>query len=340
MFDAVSNVVLQQYDALQSAGCSVEILYEFINPKVLKDNPEKHFRKFVRSSPIDSYGVVLIFHFSTFSQAMPSLMALPFAKRIAYIHNITPIEHAKGLNDEQIDTLRHGFKQLTMLKDFDIQIYNSKSTQIELREQIGNFSGTTMTIMPISARRYLDYAAKTPTKKNSRQIISIGRLVPNKNVERLIEILAEIALRDPKVRLIYVGQSVDPAYTEHLFSQVRQYGLEYNFLHLELVREDLIFRLIAESNLLISVSKHEGFCVPILEANLLGTRALVFDLHTLVETSGIIGDNMIIEASTENSVLAQKICFEYLSQRPYQSVDDAKVALLPFIEKTVELVVA
>ena len=104
-------------------------------------------------------------------------------------------------------------------------------------------------------------------------MVHVGRDMPVKNRPRAVEILA--ALNEGRFRLIFIGRN-DPASTEALAQLARAHGVEAQ-VHFLGERDD-VPQLMADADLTILSSIHEGLPGVVLESLAAGTPVLATDL--------------------------------------------------------------
>lgn len=103
-------------------------------------------------------------------------------------------------------------------------------------------------------------------------LVTVGRLVRRKANEQLLALLK--AVKQPGVRLLVVGSGPDEQFLREeaqkleLGDQVRFYGY---------VEDTEKFRLLQISDIYVSTSQHEGFCLSFLEAMSCGLPVISYD---------------------------------------------------------------
>lgn len=143
-------------------------------------------------------------------------------------------------------------------------------------------------------------------------ICFIGRLVYEKNIPRLLNILKELALSDPKFKAVICGEGKEK---EFLLNFIENNKLEQNIEYMGFVNDPLIY--IAQSKLMIMTSKTEGTPMGALEALSLGKPVISTPVDGLVELiqngkNGYLSndDNEIIEYI--NKILSDSNCYKKL----------------------------
>ena len=133
----------------------------------------------------------------------------------------------------------------------------------------------------------------------TRNLLMVGRVAPNKGHPDLIDALAALVdgWGDP-ARLLIVGKS-DPglaAYDAAIRERIARHRLEDHVCWLESVGEAQLKAAYLASQAFVTLSRHEGFCVPLIEAMALGVPVVAHASSAIPET---IGEGGIVWNSTD-----------------------------------------
>ncbi len=113
-------------------------------------------------------------------------------------------------------------------------------------------------------------------------ILSIGTIHPRKNYLRLIEAFAELPM--PNYQLVIIGKR--GWLYDAIFGQVKALGLETRVLFLDYVPAIDMPALLSGARMLAFPSLHEGFGLPVLEAQACGTPVVCSMVSSLPEAAG------------------------------------------------------
>ena len=123
-------------------------------------------------------------------------------------------------------------------------------------------------------------------------ILFVGRIVPNKKIEDIIR-LAEHYKRyvDTDYRFIFVGRTdAVPRYYNTILALIAEYQMPKDrFIFTGTVTESELATYYRASSAYISLSEHEGFCVPLVEAMSADLPILAFGATAIPETLGGAG---------------------------------------------------
>jgi glycosyltransferase involved in cell wall biosynthesis len=312
--DAVGNTTLKTRDALREMGFESEIFRWECAPSLEKDTlPAKDYLKY--SSPEST----VIFHYSIGSELNRMVWGLEDRLVLCY-HNITPPEFFLDIHNHVLGQLYHGRKQLAQFAERCVlAVGDSRYNRNELDEM--GFSNTA--VLPLA----LDFSdfdqpadpfildAFSDHKKN---FLFVGRTVPNKKLEDLVKLYAVYKKYvSYDCRLIVVGDSRGfEVYKSQLMHMIGEIDLpDVIFTGKVDFPQLLAFYQIADAY--VSLSQHEGFCVPLLEAMHFDVPVLALDRAAVAETmdgAGMLVDEInlaemaeLLNMVTEEGYLRERV---------------------------------
>lgn len=231
--------------------------------------------------------------------ALPSAMTLLFSqaqgKRILVYHNLTPPEYFIPWNPSLAFLVRSGRLELkSLLRIVHWSVADSQFNAQEL-EEMGFHSVHVMPILihPTEYPEPSSIALKQYFDPDYQHWLFVGRVVPNKKLEDLIRLFFWYQkVHHQATRLFIVGKLNNTPRYVHWLMDIR------SALHLEpravsflgpVSYEDLA-ALYKGADLFITLSDHEGFCLPIVEALHYGTPIMAYAAGAVPETLGKAGD--------------------------------------------------
>lgn len=128
-------------------------------------------------------------------------------------------------------------------------------------------------------------------------ILSVGKIEPRKNIDRLIEAFAYIRERFP-IGLVVAGKR-DPAFRDY-FDRVRKRGMEESVTFTGYVEDPDLPALFSMARVFAYPSLHEGFGIPLLEAMACGTPVLTSNTSALPEVAGDAA--VLVDPSSAGSI--------------------------------------
>jgi L-malate glycosyltransferase len=239
-------------------------------------------------------GDVTIFHF-----ALPSPMTEPFLAlaggRVLQYHNITPA-HFFAPYDPQLYRLAVlGRRELaTLVGHVDLALGDSEYN----RQELGALGFAPTGVLPIAVHlERITGAPRRPALERAltddmHNFLFVGRIAPNKKIEDIIR-LSEVYKRyvDAFYRFIFVGRyDVVPSYSATLRALVLEYEmLADRFVFTGPVPDEDLATYYRMADAYISLSEHEGFCVPLVEAMAADVPVLAYSAGAVPETLGGAG---------------------------------------------------
>lgn len=239
-------------------------------------------------------GDVTILHFAVPSPMTEAFAALPRGRVLQY-HNITPAHFFAPYDPGIFRIAVLGRRELASLAGrTDLALGDSEYNRREL-ESLG-FSRTGVMPIAVDTAR-LTAAPRHPVLESMlgdglTNFLFVGRIVPNKRIEDIIR-LAEQFKRytDARYRFVFVGRTDGvPRYYAAVRSLVEKYEmLPERFWFTGAVSDWELAAFYRHASAYISMSEHEGFCVPLVEAMATGVPVLAYDSSAVPETLGGAG---------------------------------------------------
>lgn len=157
-----------------------------------------------------------------------------------------------------------------------------------------------------------------PAKEKDLTLIFLGRLVKTKGVEDAIQAFSKVTKEFPTAKMWIVGKG-ERDYTRTLHNIVKSLKLQSKVDFKGFVRDVEKFKLLARAHLILVPSTHEGWGLIVSEANIVGTPAIVYNVHGLrdVTKNGINGI-VVKENDAEN--LAQESVKLLRNKSRYQQI--------------------
>ena len=285
--DAIGGSARRVRDLLRSMGHESE-LYAL----TIDDDLKRDVRPFGDVGA--RRGDVTIFHY-----ALPSPMTAAFAAldsgRVLQYHNVTPAEYFAPYDPALFRLASLGRQELaTLVGHVDLALGDSEYNRREL-DDLG-FGPTGVFPVAVDTAR-VTRPVRLPALERILDdglvnFLFVGRIAPNKKIEDHIR-LAEIYKRyiDAYYRFIFVGRfDVVPRY----YSMIRALMSEYRFLNDRFVftgpvPDQELAVYYRHAAVYVSLSEHEGFCVPLVEAMAADVPVMAYTAAAVPDTLGGAG---------------------------------------------------
>ena len=306
--DAVSNDALGMFDALMRHGHQVRLFCESHSLRHSGISDLARIEKFLKG-PAD----ILLYHHSRGWDRGLELIKELRCRRVIKYHNVTPAKFFAGFNSSEREPCETGRKQLLDLAAAECDLYLSDST-FNMQELIAIGAGasksfvvppfhhidrlSTITADQETVRKYSDGVAN---------ILSVGRVVPNKSLHHLIEVFAHYHYNgNDNSRLIIVGKGGEgfSPYPKLLLRLVDRLGLQDAVVFTGGVSDEVLKAHYLLADVFVTVSEHEGFCVPLVEAMSMKVPITAYASTAIPET---IGDAGIVWPDRNPLLIAESI---------------------------------
>jgi glycosyltransferase involved in cell wall biosynthesis len=233
-------------------------------------------------------GDLLIYHYSIYCGNYRYYLESRGRKVLIY-HNITPAGFYERFYPAAADLCRMGRDLIPELAVCDLALGDSDFNRRELVE--AGFPAEKTGVLPINppldkldgveedegfSRRLLD--GKT-------NLLFVGRVVPNKKVEDIVKLFYCYHRGINAASRLVVAGSLLNTYYSALLSLARRMGIGDRVHFLGKVSDSRLKSCYLHSHYYVSMSEHEGFCVPLLEA-------FHFDLPVLAYAAGAVPETM------------------------------------------------
>jgi glycosyltransferase involved in cell wall biosynthesis len=292
--DAIGNGTLQVRRVLRQAGFQSDIWAEHI----LGDH-HRYARFYLDDHHNSPVGRVMMYHAST-SSAMGD-WCIERAKQgerlIGYYHNITPAEFFAPWEPHIATAMVSAREELARLAPYvEMCMCDSEYNEVELKEK--GFKNTFVCPLPADLDAY--HAPPDPdtlerlTERKQRsgtQWLFVGRVAPNKCQHDIIAAFAVYRrVFDPGAHLTLIGGATSLNYLHAMERMAADLDLGDSVeIHIEGVRDPELRAYWAVADVMVCMSEHEGYGVPLLEAMELGVPVVAYDSSAIGETLGGAG---------------------------------------------------
>ena len=297
--DAVGNIIFAIRKTLRDAGYVSEIYAENIHPEL--ENEANLYTEFEKKNSNN----LLIYHHGFASNLVDFL--LPLNNRIILVyHNITPAHFFKGVDDQTANGCTLGREQLDLLKNKSIAAFCfSRYSETELKQKGFKKTFVVTPILNLKGNYGKNVEFQIKSSNDMINIISVGRVVPHKKLEDLLKVFAcynECINKNSHLFLIGKYNQTEPYY-QWLQSVIKTLNLKnVNFFN-DVTDKDLK-SYYDNASIYLSMSEHEGFCLPIVEGMLHHVPILAYGAAAIPET---LGDGGILLKEKKYREIAEMI---------------------------------
>ncbi len=290
--DAITNQMLQLQQVLLEMGFDSKVFGEYI-PEALREQ--------VR--PIGGYagseGELLLVHHSAGTDVFDDVIALP-NRIVAVYHNLTPERYFEDERTRRY--IRLGRQQLALLARralFGVAVSNYN------RREMLAAGFRKVDVLPVRT----DFGEFAPSGRRRRgdsaDWLYVGRIVGNKCQHELVQAFALYSKSfNRDARLLLVGDTADGDYVTRVEDEADRLGVANRVALLGKITDRQLRSAFAGAGVFVSMSEHEGFGVPILEAMAAGVPVVAFGAAAVPETMNGAG---VLLRSKEPAVVAATV---------------------------------
>jgi glycosyltransferase involved in cell wall biosynthesis len=277
--DAITGQAFAWRDLLRSWGHESKILAPYVHPDLtgIAFELDRSSKRFVNEG-----GVVL--HYAVWSETVEVALEAKGPVALCY-HNITPGELLRPFSPTAADLCDRGRAALAVFKgQIDSLIAVSNFNAADLREAgLGE-----AIVVPL----LLEFPAEVPRRNPSREpvVLTVGRIVPNKRLEDVVKAFTLYQRHHaPDASLFIVGSDLGfENYRQALDVLVARCGARGVYFTGQ-IPADARNALYLRADAYVSMSAHEGFCAPLIEALAHGVPVVARGAGAVPETLGGAG---------------------------------------------------
>jgi L-malate glycosyltransferase len=272
-YDAVTAQALAWREELARAGLSGEVFADSIDPRV------RGVRALAR---LDGAADLLVIHHSAHAPRLRALLGRPERRLLVY-HNVTPARYfweyhpgvavACALGRAELPAWVRGCHALAAVSEFNAG---------ELRDAGAD---EVLVVPPVLfEERLRERPRPHPAAGDGPLVLCVGRLSPHKRHDLVIEAFGLYRRAcAPDARLLVAGEPLSPAYRGFL---ERLAGGTGGITIAGGLPQAELNAAFAEAAVLLSMSEHEGFCIPLLEAFIHGVPVVAHRAGAMPEVGG------------------------------------------------------
>lgn len=319
--DAVGNQIFATQDILRGFGCETQIFADNWDPRL--NGLVKPTSDYLEVRSPDHW---LILHYCICGYAN-SVARDTRGKLALYYHNVTPARFFYGYDPLMATCCSQARGHLKDFVGRTRAIAASDYNRSELMSMGFSVDAVAPYILKLAElHKGLDTAVSSDLLKqfeapDLKTWLYVGRIAPNKRVEDVIRAFHYYHERiERRSRLLLVGTHRDDAYGIEIRDLIRRLGLEASVIIPGLFPSEALGAFYRLADVYVSLSEHEGFCVPLIEAMSFDVPIVAFD-STAVPTT-LSGSGILVHRKTPP--LVAEVIHEVLTNQPLREAIVAK----------------
>ena len=202
--------------------------------------------------------------------------------QVVMVHDLRPISHP----ERSLQSLYFRAWVPPLLRSCRHILTNSQHTATEIQRCAG-LADDRLSVIPLGydAEAFRPQAQGSESPQDRPYLLHVGQAYPHKNLRRLVLAFAQVAVRDPDIRLVLAGKP-HPKETVRLKRLVAELGLTERIEFRSYVSYEALPELYRGAVAFLYPSLWEGFGLPILEAMACGTPVITSFGSGTQEVSG------------------------------------------------------
>ncbi|XDD46284.1 glycosyltransferase family 4 protein [Leptospira sp. WS39.C2] len=259
--DAISQEMLEIKRLLNKEGFTGKIFAE----NVLSSD-RKYAEKIskVRIKEND----VIVYHHSIHSKVLDFLLQFPNKKILIY-HNVTPENFFEPYDLRFSYLLRKGREDLEIIRENFQNSFAVSNFNLNELKHLG-FHHPKLFPLHLNFNKWDHNHIESKFKTfQFPSFLFVGRIAPNKCQDDLIRFARTWKSKygnQFSLRMLGFCNPDQQSYLDELNFMISQLDLQNEVKIISYVDETMVKKIYLESNLFLSMSEHEGFCVPLMEA--------------------------------------------------------------------------
>ena len=302
--DAITNAALEYRDVLRRVGPS-DVFARHIAPGVASEV------KPLSECGRDGSSGLLVYHASIGEPVVSSFLLSRTEPIVLVYHNITPAKYFTDLDPTFAELLVLGRLELEQLRPRVVMTIAASHFNAAELEAVGyddvrvippvvNPFRLVQTVPDAGTLSYLDQEFHVPF------LLFVGQLLPHKRPDLLVKAMhVASTYLGVDCRLLLVGQNRFAPYADAITLQVRELGLTDPVHLVGPVDDARLAALFRRATAFITLSEHEGFCVPLLESLAFDVPVVARACAAVPETLG--GAGLLLPEAASAELVAEAI---------------------------------
>ncbi|HEV7489330.1 MAG TPA: glycosyltransferase family 4 protein [Rhodanobacteraceae bacterium] len=296
-YDAIGTDVLGMLDCLRATGIETRIFCEGKDGTEIRTYPVSDLLSFAGGRDD-----AIIYHYSVGWPLAIDVLRRARGRRIVRYHNITPPEFFAGFSPLYVEVCARGRKEIPTVAKLGCELYlaDSEYNRAEL-VAAGAPADRVEVLAPFHRVEQLldceaDLRLHDELGDGTRNFLMVGRIAPNKAHLDLIDAFA--AYLDhfgDSARLVIVGKSDVNlrSYEQAIRDRAAHHEVGERIRWIPSATESQLKTAFLSSHVFMLLSRHEGFCVPLVEAMAMNLPIVARACSAIPETlngAGLIWD--------------------------------------------------
>lgn len=326
----IMHQTVTKHDAI---GNDIEAMYFLLNENnyecvVYAENKQNDKVRYIDIAELDQQikmrENIIIYHHSVNWSSGYEILKRADCRIVFRYHNITPPHFFENYNIFHYQQCREGRKLTTkLLKEFSDSMWISASKYNV--SDLKGISNKQIFVCP-PFHKIEQWTKNMPDEtilaklleSEAINILFVGRVVPNKGHLFLLEILRIFRLNyNKEIKLHIIGKFDDglATYNELITQKIEEYYLQDSIEFIGEINDSSLLSYYLGCDIMVCVSEHEGFCVPIIEAQYNRLPIIALNECAVPETIG--KNQLVLEKNAGDFAAAIKVIYDLPEYQKY-----------------------
>lgn len=286
--DGVGNDVLRLQELLTELGIKNQIYSKWWDERV-----KKYTTDIVHYHP--QAEDLVLFHFSGKSYILDQVKRYPCPCVVRY-HNITPPEFFLFDNPQAYIACTEGIQQIQdNIHFFDGFWADSAFNGKDLIRYGARRDAVNILPIVVDYQQMKEFSYNRKLLEQLQQdgpyVISVGRVAPNKKQEDILDVFENyFRYHDRQIKLYLIGNTDQSnTYMQKLLHKLEYMSGKERVVFTGKISEKDLYTYYRGASAFICMSEHEGFCIPLLEAQYFDVPVIGYDSCAVPDTMGKSG---------------------------------------------------
>lgn len=296
--DAIGHDIHEMYKILKGKGISVGVFCE----NLITSEDILCFEFDVVMKKIKNESTVLIYHHSIYWRSGGEVLDHSRCRVIVKYHNITPSYFFENYSESYTKSTSMGREQTKRIaSNLNFTFLSDSEYNNQELISLGVDVDRTVIIAPFHKIEILDSSIKEQTEvisllKNNKcvNVLFVGRVAPNKGHINICNVINSYRnLFDDNIKFWVIGgydQEIN-SYNQEIESLIQKYQIQDSIVFTNKISAETLKSFFVGCDIFLCLSEHEGFGVPLIEAQFFNKPVIALDRAAVKET---LGENQLV----------------------------------------------
>ena len=326
LHDGVSEIAVDYYNLTQELGFESHIIGRYCHPEL------QHMQLPLEDCIFTENDILLV-HYWAFSEFVPRFKEIN-CRKILIFHNVTH-PHFFSVDQPEWGGTARAYAQMSELCVFDEVATFSKFSQFPLKAYFGETRDfhvlpPLLDAQELRSRSFDKILLDQLESETRKKLLFVGRIVSHKKQHQLVELLNVMAQEEQLDAVLYLVGKINDSYLPIVQKTISRYHLEKRVIITGEVSDAQMYGYYRGCDAFVSMSEHEGFCLPLIYAMVFGLPVFAYAQPAVAET---IGSERNLFAEKSFPSIAKLICQNLSDDKALEEIEGLQNQRLKTFQK-------